>query len=397
MESNHVQTKYSNISQPMWKMVYHQFCNHKLASYSSLLITLFIAIALSADLISLVTDLDPYTQNVSARFSSPLSKIEISQDSKDILIEQYIQNEPTEAKELAKTLKIKNIVVTDDDTTTENLNALNQLAYKTPEEIMTILNGLPTSSTLRFQALTKRFQKFHLFGTDEVGRDILIRLIYGARVSLGVGLLVALTSALLGLIVGGLAGYYGGYVDMILMRFTDSMISLPTIPTLIVFSAIDLKKLPLLSKLVSENYESVLKMFIIMCLFSWMTIARLIRGSILSMREREFILAAKALGAGDFTILIRHLLPNIMAPALVSLTLGIGSSIIYESALSFLGMGISPPIPSWGSMLNNAQEVIYKNPWLTILPGLMIFLTTVSFNFIGDGLQDAIDPKSIRR
>jgi peptide/nickel transport system permease protein len=138
-------------------------------------------------------------------------------------------------------------------------------------------------------------------------------------------------------------------------------------------------------------------MILILCLFSWMTVARLVRGSILTLREREFILAAKTLGASDITIIMRHMFPNVIAPMLVSISLGVGESILFEAALSFLGLGIQPPTPSWGNMLFNAQELIYQAPFLAILPGLMIFLTVISFNFLGDGLQDAIDPKAIRR
>ncbi len=209
--------------------------------------------------------------------------------------------------------------------------------------------------------------------------------------------MVAFSSALLGLLIGSISGYYGGKVDMFLMRLTDALLSLPTIPILIIFSAVDLQKIPYIKGLFNPSYESIFKMFVIMCLFSWMTVARLVRGSILTLKEREFVLAAKTLGASDKTIILRHMFPNVIAPMLVAITLGIGSSIIYESALSFLGLGIMPPTPSWGNMLNNAQEVIYKNVWLTILPGLFIFITTVSFNFIGDGLQDAVDPKAIKR
>ena len=138
-------------------------------------------------------------------------------------------------------------------------------------------------------------------------------------------------------------------------------------------------------------------MFVIFTFFSWMQVALLVRSSILSLREREFVLASRTLGAKDSTIIMRHMFPNVMGPMLVSISLGVGESILFEAALSFLGLGIMPPTASWGNMLTNAQEVIYKNAWLTILPGLMIFLTTVCFNFIGDGLQDAVDPKAIRR
>ncbi|MCX7979398.1 MAG: ABC transporter permease, partial [Bdellovibrionaceae bacterium] len=234
-------------------------------------------------------------------------------------------------------------------------------------------------------------------GTDEVGRDVFIRLVYASRVSLGVGILVAIASSLIGFLIGSFSGYYGGIVDMLLMRVTDALLSLPTIPILIVIAAIDLQKIPWLYSLIGGQHESIFKMVIILCLFSWMTVARLVRGAVLSLREREFILAAKTLGARDSVIIFRHLFPNAIAPMLVTTTLGVGESILFEAALSFLGLGITPPTASWGNMLNNAQELIYNNPWLAVLPGLMILITTISFNFVGDGLQAAVDPKSIRR
>ncbi|MBO9667351.1 MAG: ABC transporter permease, partial [Bdellovibrio sp.] len=241
------------------------------------------------------------------------------------------------------------------------------------------------------------FKTFHLFGTDELGRDVFIRLVYGTRVSMGVGVLVAIASALIGLLIGSIAGFYGGIVDTVLMRVTDGLLSLPTIPVLILMAAVDMTKIPWLKAIVSTSNESVFKMIIILCMFSWMYVARLVRGSILSIREREFVLAARTLGAKDSTIIIRHMFPNVIAPMLVSITLGVGESILFEAALSFLGLGIMPPTPSWGNMLNNATELIYQAPFLAILPGILILMTTVSFNYLGDGLQDAIDPKSMRR
>lgn len=184
---------------------------------------------------------------------------------------------------------------------------------------------------------------------------------------------------------------------MVLMRTTDALLSLPTVPVLIIFAAVDLQKFPILKSFLTPGTESIFKVVVIMLLFSWMTVARLVRGSILSLREREFILAAKTLGATDSTIIIRHMFPSVLAPMLVAITLGVGESILWEAALSFLGLGIVPPTPSWGNMLNNAQETIYKNMWLAVIPGIMIVLITISFNFVGDGLQDAVDPKSVRR
>jgi peptide/nickel transport system permease protein len=271
-------------------------------------------------------------------------------------------------------------------------DVLFELVQMKPEESKTILKQL-TSVPASFQNLFKSFRTFHIFGTDEVGRDVFIRLIYGARVSIGVGILSTIVSALIGLLVGALAGFYGGWIDSLLMRMTDALLSLPLIPVMIVIAAVDLQKVPFMNQFVGSGYESILKMVVILCLFSWMTVARLVRGSILSLKEREFILAART----DSTIIFRHLFPNVIGPMLVSLTLGVGSSIIFEAALSFLGLGIMPPTSSWGNMLNNALELMYKNVWLIILPGLMILITVVSFNFIGDGLQNAVDPKSIKR
>ncbi len=394
---NEVERKALESALPMWKIVFFQFKEHKMAFYSAFVILFFLIVALSAELITKVTGLDPNRQNVGARYLAPMTRAEATDDIKESAVEVYINQHSDEAKKLATELRAQKIIAASEDPANDNQDALFTLMTKPTEEIKATLAQLKDVDSTHYSAILKTFSTFHIFGTDEVGRDVFIRLIYGARVSIGVGIMVALFSAFIGLLIGGIAGFYGGKIDMLLMRATDALLSLPTIPILIVFSAVDLSKLPMIKQMMNPSYESIIKMFVIMCLFSWMTVARLVRGSILSLREREFVLAAKTLGANDATIIIRHMFPNVIAPMLVAITLGIGSSIIYESALSFLGLGIMPPTPSWGNMLNNAQEVIYKNVWLTVLPGLMIFITTVSFNFVGDGLQDAVDPKSIRR
>jgi peptide/nickel transport system permease protein len=394
---NEVERKALESALPMWKIVFFQFKEHKMAFYSAFVILTFLIVALSAELITRVSGLDPNRQNVGARYLAPMMRAEATDDIKESAVEVYINQHAEEAKNLAIELRAQKVLIAGDDPASDNHDALFTLMTKPTEEIKATLAQLKNVDSTHYAAILKTFSTYHIFGTDEVGRDVFIRLIYGARVSIGVGIMVALFSAMIGLLIGGIAGFYGGKIDMILMRVTDALLSLPTIPILIVFSAVDLSKLPMIKQMMNPSYESIIKMFVIMCLFSWMTVARLVRGSILSLREREFVLAAKTLGATDATIIIRHMFPNVIAPMLVAITLGIGSSIIYESALSFLGLGIMPPTPSWGNMLNNAQEVIYKNVWLTVLPGLMIFITTVSFNFVGDGLQDAVDPKSIRR
>jgi peptide/nickel transport system permease protein len=378
---------------PMWKIVLSQFVEHKLAVVSTFCIFILLFIAVFANQISSVTGLDPDEQNVAQRYLPPFTVSDAGSDVKETAIEKFITDHPEEAQKIEKILIDKHLV-----TSTAEADALYDLnSQKDTKEMVKVLKSLDLPEAKPLEKTFSSFGTFHLIGTDELGRDVFIRLVFGTRVSLGVGLLVAIASALLGLLVGSLAGFYGGFVDTLLMRVTDALLSLPLLPFLIMIAAIDLQKLPALRALINPDYESIIKMVIILCLFSWMPVARLVRGSILSIREREFVLAAKTLGAKDSTIIVRHMFPNVIAPVLVSITLGVGESILFESALSFLGLGIMPPTPSWGNMLNNAQELIYQAPYLAIIPGILILITTVSFNYLGDGLQDAIDPKAIRR
>ena len=376
--------------QTLWKIIFTQFLEHKMAVVGTCFIAFFIVIALSADLIAWGMNIYPNTQNVSARFLYPFEYAEQSSSYKENAVERWISQNAQEAQVLETEIVGKNLI------NLPEADVLYELVQMKPEESKAILKQL-TAVPASFQNLFKSFRTFHIFGTDEVGRDVFIRLIYGARVSIGVGILSTIVSALIGLLVGALAGFYGGWIDSLLMRVTDALLSLPLIPVMIVIAAVDLQKVPFMNRFVGSGYESILKMIVILCLFSWMTVARLVRGSILSLKEREFILAARTVGCTDTTIIVRHLFPNVVGPMLVSLTLGVGSSIIFEAALSFLGLGIMPPTSSWGNMLNNALELMYKNVWLIILPGMMILITVVSFNFIGDGLQNAVDPKSIKR
>ncbi len=235
----------------------------------------------------------------------------------------------------------------------------------------------------------------HPLGTDELGRDLLLRLLYGGQVSLFVGLVGALAAAVLGTLVGLVAGYVGGRTDALLMRFTDAVIALPLLPLLIVLAALDLSKLGLPAALAHSEAASLYRILAIIALVGWTTVARLVRGTTLSVRERDFIRAAVAQGAGPLRIMLRHVLPNVVSPIIVATTLSIGNVILIESVLSFLGLGIQPPLPSWGNMLTNAQELIWQAPFLAIYPGLLIFATVIAFNFLGDGLQDAMDPRAI--
>jgi len=222
----------------------------------------------------------------------------------------------------------------------------------------------------------------HPMGTDELGRDMLTRILAGGRLSLLVGLAATAIALAIGVTVGALAGYLGRWVDNVLMRLVDVALSLP-----------DLFLLILAASLLGP---SVTTMILVIAIVRWMNVARLVRASFLSLREREFIEAARASGAGGPWIVVRHLLPNSLNPVIVAGTLAVASAIIAESTLSFLGFGIQPPATSWGSMLRNAQAQIFTSPWMAVFPGLMIFLTVVAINMVGDGLRDALDPGSTR-
>jgi len=218
----------------------------------------------------------------------------------------------------------------------------------------------------------------HLLGTDEVGRDILSRLIYGGRVSLTVGVLSMVVSLSVGTVLGGVAGYFGGIVDSIVMRFTDIMLSIPGIFLIIALSVFFGPSVPTIVLSIG--------------MLNWMTVARIVRSMFLSLREQEFVSAARSIGARDGRIMWQHILPNAISPLAVAATLSIGSAILTETSVSYLGLGIQPPMPSWGNMLKNAQDVIWSAPWVATFPGLMIFVTTLCINYMGDALRDALDP-----
>lgn len=234
----------------------------------------------------------------------------------------------------------------------------------------------------------------HWLGTDELGRDVLARLLYGGRVSLFVGLTAALAAASIGTVVGLCAGYFGGRLDALLMRTTDSVLALPGLPVLIVLAALDLKKLGLPDEIAYSENVSFFRIVFIVALLGWTTVARLVRGATLTIKERDFVFAAEGAGGSHFGIMFRHILPNLISSIIVAVTLSAGSVILLESTLSFLGLGIQPPMASWGAMLTNAQETIWEAPMLAVYPGVLILLTVISFNFLGDGLQDALDPRA---
>ncbi len=222
----------------------------------------------------------------------------------------------------------------------------------------------------------------HPFGTDDLGRDLATRILYGGRVSLAIGLLAVTVAVSIGTLVGVVAGYYGRWIDSLLMRFVDMMYSFPRLFLLILFG-------------VFFKGMTVGVIVLVLGVLSWMTTSRLVRASFLSLKNREFVEAARCIGARDRRIIVRHILPNSIAPIIVAATLGVAAAIIAESTLSFLGLGIQPPTSSWGNMLNHATTDMDKAPWIAIFPGLFIFLAVVSINFIGDGLRDALDPRHV--
>jgi len=230
-------------------------------------------------------------------------------------------------------------------------------------------------------------------GTDDLGRDILTRVLYGGRISLSIGVLAMFLAVIIGTLVGSVAGFYGGRIDNLLMRFTDLMLSLPQLFVLILMTLL----LRTLNVPWLQAAGGVPAIVLVIGLLSWMTVARLVRGSFLSLKEKEFVEAARAVGTSNARIMFRHILPNAMSPIIVAATLRVASSIITESGLSFLGFGVQPPTPTWGNMLRNAQDEMLKGHlWIAFFPGLMIFITVIAINYIGDGLRDALDPRKVQ-
>jgi len=246
----------------------------------------------------------------------------------------------------------------------------------------------------------------HWFGTDEIGRDVLTRLMWAGRISLLLAAVVTFGATLVGVVVGASAGYFGGWVDTIAMRAVDFMLSLPILPLLLILSAMNLRGgLPIsipgfinrffawIWSMSPERAENILILATILIIFGWMSIARLVRGQVLALRNMDFTDASRALGVSDWQIIAKHMIPNALAPIIVSATFDFGGVIITEAALSFLGFGVQNPSASWGNMLNNVRDFMLVQPWRAFVPGLTIFLASLSFNFVGDALRDALDPR----
>jgi len=246
----------------------------------------------------------------------------------------------------------------------------------------------------------------HYMGTDNIGRDYFSRLVYAGRISLSVAILSVVISEFIGIVVGAISGFFGGWIDAVLMRFVEFMLTIPQLPLLLIISSMllannDLIPIPdpvlkfMGSILLLSPRDSRNAILIVMVLagFGWLGAAQLMRGSVLSLREQTFVEASRSLGASNFRIITRDMLPNAMAPIIVDASLGLAGFIIYEAALAFLGFGIQDPVPTWGNMLAASQQFMLDRPWLPLVPGLPIFLCSLAFNYIGDGLRDALDPR----
>ena len=234
----------------------------------------------------------------------------------------------------------------------------------------------------------------HYFGTDSTGRDLFARIIYGGQISLIIGVLSVALALLLGITIGGLAGYYGGWVDAILMRFTEAALSIPSLFLLIILGKLFGSQIPTIRLMGRTFSGSVIVVILVIGLTSWMYLARIVRANILSLREMDYISASRALGLSNFRILVQHLIPNTIAPIIVAATLGLANAIISEAYVSFLGLGVQPPTASWGNLMDQSISLIQRGVWwMWLFPSLFIVLTILFTNFVGDGLRDALDPR----
>ena len=248
---------------------------------------------------------------------------------------------------------------------------------------------------LDFLNTSASFSWDHPFGTDSLGQDILARILWGGRVSLAVGVAAAAVAIIFGTLVGAIAGFFGGFTDTMLMRITDLFLSLPGLPVLLLISFLFKPKF---FEFFEDNFDAgnfgtFLLIVLVIAALAWMPTARLVRASFLSTKEKEFIEAARSIGATRSAMIFKHILPNVMSPIIVAATLGVGAAIIAESTLSFLGLGFPSDVPTWGTMLFNAKDYITLSPHEALVPGTMIFITVLAINYVGDGLRDALDPR----
>jgi peptide/nickel transport system permease protein len=235
----------------------------------------------------------------------------------------------------------------------------------------------------------------HPFGTDMVGRDLLARTIYGGQISILIGLLAVVVSILVGVLIGAVSGYYGGTTDSILMRFTEAVFNIPSLFLLILLAKMLSGKISNFNFMGRSFSGSVVVIIAVIGFTSWMYLARIVRSNVLSLKEQEYITAARCTGASNFSIIFSHILPNTTAPIIVSATLLVAGAILAEAYVSFLGVGVQPPTPTWGNMLDQAYHHLEREPWMWFFPGMLILLAVLGINFVGDGLRDALDPRAL--
>lgn len=257
-----------------------------------------------------------------------------------------------------------------------------------------------------FGTVDEATQRVHYLGTDQIGRDYFSRLIYAGRISLTIAIVSVIISEIVGIVVGAVSGFFGGWIDSVLMRFVEFMLTIPTLPLLLIISSMLLRNEELIAipepilkfmgdllLLSPRDSRNAVLIILILAGFGWLNAAQLMRGMVLSLREQTFVEASRSLGASNYRIIMRDMIPNAMAPIIVDGSLGLAGYIVAEAALAFLGFGIQDPIPTWGNMLAASQQFMLDRPWLPLVPGLPIFLCSLAFNYIGDGLRDALDPR----
>ncbi|TVR24560.1 MAG: ABC transporter permease [Anaerolineaceae bacterium] len=275
---------------------------------------------------------------------------------------------------------------------------LGSLFYRESEGNMTRLRGreAPPGTLITVDRRGDSGEmKTAILGTDISGRDVFIRLIYGGQISIAIGVTSVTIAVTLGTIIGLVAGYFGGWVDGILSRITEVFLAIPALILLLVLSAVFSKDTATVELFGRTLSRTVIYIVLLIGFTSWMPLSRIVRSQVLSIKEQEYILAARAIGVRNFAIIFRHLLPNVVAPIVVAATLGVGTAIITEAYLSFLGFGVQPPTATWGNIIDGARGHIDNRWWLWVFPGSMIVMTVLAINFIGDGLRDALDPRSI--
>lgn len=395
-EADIAATEQGEESRSLFALFLEQFCEHRLALASLAVLFVLSVIAIGAPVVTGWLGVTPVDQNIMQRYAPALSRVSVSSYNQEQAIEAWVSGNREAATELVASAR-QHGLLGESDTDEDAPFRINEVRVSDPDAFAAFAKKSKGDALSSFHDVTKNFETFHVLGTDDLGRDVLARLIYGARISLMVAVLVGFCSALLGLLFGATAGYFGGLLDNALMRLTDALLTIPTLPLYIILAAADLSRIPLIGDLLRGENQSIFKMVVVMGSLTWMPIARIVRGSVLSIKESEFVLAAKTIGMSHASIVIGHIVPNVFGPLVVAVTLLMGEAMLIETGLSFLGLGIQPPIPSWGNMLQNALELVRTRPELAIIPGFMIFVTIIAINFVGDGLRDALDPKAIRR